>query len=78
VNGDFTFIIEALDIEISRILGNGWKVEFHGRYEDITTQWKSKEKKAKKSAQKNISYRNHYLQFKDRKSVNCWQKRVYL
>lgn len=38
VNGDFTFIIEALDREMSHILGDGWKVKFHSRYGDITTQ----------------------------------------
>jgi hypothetical protein len=51
VNGDFTFIIEALDREMNHILGDGWKVKFHGRYGDITTQCKSKEKKARKSDQ---------------------------
>jgi len=45
VNGDFTFRIEALDREMSHILGDGGEVKFHGRYVDITTQWKSKEKK---------------------------------
>jgi len=54
VNGDFTFIIEALDGEMSHILGDGWKVKFHGRYEDITTQWKSKEKKLEKVLKKKI------------------------
>ncbi len=67
MNGDFTFIIEVLDREMSHILGDGRKVKFHGRYEDITTQWKSKEKKPEKVLKKNISYINHYLQFKDPK-----------
>jgi peptidoglycan/xylan/chitin deacetylase (PgdA/CDA1 family) len=66
-NEDFTFSIEDLEEELSRISDEGWEVGLHGgheAYNNLSEIKKKKERLEKILGKEVTGYRNHYLRFK--------------
>ncbi len=66
-NEDFTFSIEELEGELTRISDEGWEVGLHGGHEayNNSVEMKKKKEKLEKVLGKEVTgYRNHYLRFK--------------